>query len=629
MPLAAGRRVLVACMRVDRVNVALGLVLLLSAGFYLWTADTSVPFSLHGGLSDRYNLLASALLHFHLSIGPAPPALLHLANPYDPNLNAGLLAGVNDASSINDDVMYHGRLYFEWGPAPAIVLLVPLHLFGFEPSASVTIATFAIVGLGFALATLRVLLKQIGDLPIWMCVLASFALSLSSVVPFILRTPNVSEDILAGGFCFIMAGVWLAVSALVRGHASLLRLALMSLCFGLAAGSRPTLGLAAVVLIPVYRALRQSRSRRSLLVSLALPVAMCFILLLAYNQARFHNPLEIGAHYQLTSYDSRIAPLGRLSYLLPGASFYGVTLPRPTILFPFILLKAPRSSYPPGIVPPDTTGGLLPMAPIVVFLVALPWIWRRRPTLLGRLAAPLLILAGAGIGMMLLASYEFFSSTERYEVDFATLLVFGGLAAWLALSQGAPSHSRRLLRVGGALLVAWGCVTGFAASFVGYANFLAYRHPGTWRTLEDVGSPISTAIASVVGHPVLAAVSAEHVTEATTASYTNLGTRVTEFTLSPIEQAGLTIVSPDTRSAALVANVELRPGTRYGVHIGGPGSVSHTYQLPSGGGSVTIPVRLSAGLNRLTLSPASPSTTSLVETAPVMLISDLSVAPGQ
>jgi hypothetical protein len=629
---------------VGRVNLALDVVLLLSGGFYLWTAGTSVPLSLHGGLGDRYNLLASALLHLHLSIGPAPPAIMHLADPYNPEQHpGGFLLGVNDASSINDDVLYHGQLYFIWGPAPALVLLAPLHLLGFEPSASVTVAVFAIAGLGFALATLRVLLRQIGDIPMWTCVLAGFALSLSSAVPFILRTPSVTEDVLAGGFCFTMAGIWLATSVLVSRKASWLRLVLMSLCFGLAAGSRPTLALTALVLVPVYLSLRLSRSRRALLMSLALPVCVCFALLMAYNQARFDNPLQIGSNYQLTEYDSRTAPFGHLSYVLPGLGFYAITPPRPTILFPFIVLRTPQASLGEGVAAPEVTGGLLPMAPIVVFLATLPWIWRRRPELLGRLAAPLLILAGAGIAMALWASYELYASTERYEVDFATLLVLGGLAAWLSLSKGAPGlskgvpgHRRRLLRVGGGLLAAWGCATGLAISFIGYGKTVALTHPGTWKALEDIGSPISTAIAIAVGHPVLAAVAvpAGSITEAAPGSDTgtpgspNPLVRVTGFTLSAGEQAGFTIVSPDARRAALRASVELQPRTRYDVRIQGPGGASYNYQLPRSGGPVEMPVLLHRGLNRLTLSPVATSASNLAPTTPVTF-RDLSVARAQ
>jgi hypothetical protein len=600
------------------VNAILGVVFLVSAVFYIWTAGTSVPLSLHGGSEDRYNLLATALLHFHLYVGNAPAALTHLADPYSPEQNHGLLGGATDATSINDDVLYGGRLYFIWGAAPALVLLVPLHLLGFEPSASVTIAVYSIVGLGFALAALRVVLKQIGeDVPTWMCVLAGLALALCSAVPFILRTPSVSEDILAGGYCFTMAGVWLAADALVNRNASSWRLALMSLCFGLAAGSRPTLALGALVLIPVYLRLRGSHPRRSLALALGLPIAACFVLLLGYNQARFHQPLEDGSRYQLSGNDARDAPIGHLSYALPGTWPYVITPPQPMIVFPFIALGRPGISSPVGLATSEVTGGLLPVAPIVVFLAALPWIWRRRPALLGALAAPLMILAGAGVAMMLLAAYEYFASTERYEVDFATLFVLGGLAAWLSLSNGPPSLRRRLLRVGGGLLAAWGCAIGLASSFFGYGNLLATQHPGTWRSLEDVGSPVSTAIAAVAGHPVLAA------------SFSSIDTGLHEYLLGPGEEGGVTIVSPGARTAALVARVELRPGSQYRLGVEGLGNASSSYPVPAGGGTIEVPVRLEGGLNRLELFPTPAYANEPATVTPVIRVTDPSLKPGR
>jgi hypothetical protein len=596
------------------VKAILGGVFLFSAVFYTWTAATSVPLSLHDGSGDRYNLLATALLHFHLYVGNAPAALTHLTNPYSPHQNHNLLGGTTDATSINDDVLYGGRLYFIWGAAPALILLVPLHLLGFEPSASVTIAIYSIVGLGFALAALRVVLKQIGDeVPAWMCVLAGLALTLCSAVPFILRTPSVSEDILAGGYCFTMAGVWLAADALVNRSASLPRLALMSLCFGLAAGSRPTLALGALVLIPVYLRLHGSRSRRSLALALGLPIAACFVLLLGYNQARFHQPFEDGSRYQLSGNDARVAPIGHLGYALPGTWPYVITLPQPMIAFPFVSLGRPGVKSPSGLATSEVTGGLLPVAPIVLFLAALPWIWRRRPALLGALAAPLMILAGAGIAMMLLAAYEYFASTERYEVDFATLFVLGGLAAWLSLSTGPPSARRRLLRVGGGLLAAWGCAIGLASSFFGYGNLLATEHPATWRTLEDIGSPLSTAIAAVAGHPVIAA------------TFANVDEGLHVYLLGPGEEGGVTVVSPGTRTATLAARVEVRPGTQYRFGVEGAGTVGSSYAVPEAGRTVELPLRLHGGLNRLELFPAPAYANEPATVTPVIRITHLSL----
>jgi hypothetical protein len=627
-PLTVRRQVQARIRSLDRVSTALAVVFVSSAAFYVWTAGTSVALSLHGGLGDRYNLLATAFLHFRLSIGTAPAALMHLSDPYNPVLNRQALNGINDASNLNDDVLYHGQLYFLWGPAPALVLLVPLHLLGLEPSASVTVAVYGIFGLGFALAALRVVLRQVGETPMWMCVLAGYALAFSSAVPFILRTPSVTEDVLAGGYCFTMAGIWLAASALVDRRASLLRLGLMSLCFGLAAGSRPPLGLTALVLLPVYVALRRSRPRRGLLLSLGLPVGVCLALLLAYNQARFHQPLEIGTRYQLSGLDSPTAPLGRLSYVLPGAGFYGLTPPRARILFPFIGLARPRLSSPAGLALPEATGGLLPMAPVVIFLAALPWIWRRRPRLLGRLAAPLGILAGVGAGIALLASYEFYSPTERYEVDFFTLFVLAALAVWLALSRESDRYLRRLCRVGGGLLVVWGCAAGLAVSFTGQGDSLADEHPGTWGALEDGTSPISTAIAEAVGHPVLASMS--YVLGTEVGESTNLGVGFTEFVLSPVDRARVTIVSPGARGAALTADIGaragLRSGARYDVLIDGPGHVSHSYSISDGSEHVNMPIRLDRGLNHLTFRLVAASRTEKGSADPRILVQGLSLA---
>jgi hypothetical protein len=635
----------------DRVSLALCVVFLLAAAFYLWTAGTTYALTIDGGSAifgprhlpgavNPYNELANAFLHFRLSVGRAPTALLNLTEPYNPAQNHAIKAYY----LIYDYALYGGRLYLPWGPAPVIVLLVPLHLLGIEPSSSLTVALYAIAGLGFGLAALRVLVRVIGNVPMWMCVLAACAMAFSSVVPFILRRPNVYEEAIAGGFCFVMAGVWLALSALADRRASWARLVLMSLCFGLAAGSRPTLGLTALVLVPVYMSLRRTCPRRGLLLALAVPVGACFMLLLAYNQARFANPLEFGIGYQLAGYNPHTVRFSDPSYVLPSIWYYLVSLPRPSILFPFILLSLPPASYP--LSPPanylasEAVGGLLPMTPIVIFLVALPWIWRRRPELLGPLAAALLILASAGVAILLFLSYEFFSTAERYAVDFSTLFLLGALAAWLALSRDCHGRRRRLVRVGGGLLAAWGCIAGFAVSFAGNSTeFLARAHPGLWATLQNIGSPLSTAAAMVAGHPVLAEVRGPSVVGTLPTSYTNLGSNVTAFWLGAGEQEDLTIVSPDDREAALMASMVPgvhRTGTRIEFGVGaarvglrGPGHASRIYAIPSSGRAVRVPIRLSRGLNRLVLSPLVPAnqTSSTIDPRRQVLgVEDLSLA---
>jgi hypothetical protein len=618
---------------VNRVGISLSAIFLLGTAFYFWTAGSTYPLELNGAQVDAYNLLANAFLHLQLSVGTAPAALLHLQNPYDPAQNAEFQPYFHDLA------LYKGHFYLTWGPAPVIVLLVPLHIFGLEPSPSLTAAIFASAGLGFALLTLRALIRKIGGVGLGLCILAALALALSSAVPFILRRPSTYEEAVTGGYCFVMAGIWLATSALLTRRASAPRLVLMSLCFGLAAGARPTLGLAALVLVAVYLTLRPTQSRRRLLLTLAAPVAVCFVLLATYNQVRFGSPLEIGTRYQLAAEDTRTAPYAHAGYVPAGVWFYMIAPPRPVILFPFVELAPSLVSYPLGLpahyVISESSGGLLPMTPIVVFLVALPWLWRRRPALLGALAPALLILAAVGLVIVVFLSYEFFAATERYEVDFTTLLMLGALAAWLTLSTRTGTRGvRRLVRASGALLIAWGCLTGAAVSFTGYYNLLAVKHPGTWTDLEDTASPVSAAIAAVVGHPVLAAVSAPDFKELSPITYTSVGLGTTAFGLGAGEQATLTIVSPDTREAALLVrarlNPALGPGASGGLLVSYSSHASSSYRLPAGG-TAQIPVRLGSGVNHIALSAllgraGAPPTAASPGPEPLLAVTRLSLA---
>jgi hypothetical protein len=595
----------------DRIDVALVAVFLLVSTFYIWRAAYAEPFDLYGSPNSQYNQLADAFLHFHLWVVHVPAGVLGYGNPYNPAQRPSFLFAYPDYS------LYGQYLYITWGPAPVVVLLVPLHLLGFEPSASVISTPFAVVGLAFALATLRVILRRIGDVKLWMCVLAALTVACASVMPYIVRFPLVYHEAIAGGYCFAMIVLWCVVSSVTNRRASLKRLVLLSLCIGLATDSRPTLGLLALLIVPVYMALRSTRPRRELLVALLAPFGVCVLLLAAYNQARFGNPLEYGTKYEINGVSTYQAHFGELSFLPPGLWSYLFAPPRLSVLFPFLLINYPQVSYPFGLPAhyasiSEETGGLLTMAPIVVFLAALPWIWRRRPTWLGSLAPTLLVMAIAGAICMAFLAYEFYQTTERYEADYMTLFVLGALSVWLVLSSRTEGRSRRVIRMGGALLAAWSCVAGMAISY----QELTTKHAGTWSTLVDAGAPLSTAIATVVGHPVIAEIDTSDYTRSPP-NYGDFGTEATGFSLTASSQADLTIVSPENQESAFVATASAGPalgrGQPFEARVTGPGAISHTYRVPGGGGRVRIPVHLNRGINRVALSPA---TSAESETSP-------------
>jgi hypothetical protein len=608
--------------RRDSVDLALLTVFLLISMLFIWRAADGVPLALHGGSASQYNALADALLHGRLWIAHFPASLLG-PEPLNPALRPPA------TSTYGDDALYHGFVFLTWGPAPVLVLLVPLHLLGYEPSGSVIIAPFVIGGLGFALAALRVALRQIAEVPLWMGVIAALTLSLASVTPELLRQAEVYQEAIAGGYCFAMAGIWLAVSAVAERRTSLIRLGLMSLCFGLATGSRPTLGLIALLLGPVFLALKETRSRRSLLIALATPIGACFLLLLVYNYARYGDPLEVGANYVLGGpahvYDGALGyvPIGMWSYLL--------TPPRISGVFPFISAVAPQLSYPLGVpahyVPySEKTSGLLPMTPIAGFLVALPLIWPKRRSMFGSLGPLLLAMASAGVSIVVFLSYELYGTAERYEADYMTLLVFVAVLTWIGLSVHSHGRCRRLIQAGGGLLAIWSCATGIAIGAHGLQT-----HSGTWRALSNLGSPLSSAIAMLAGHAILAEVYAPVIESETPESY-GLGSDVSALSLAASETADLTIVSPGSRNVTLVLDVgagpALAPDARLEALVRRPGLTDHVYRVPTGG-EVRIVVHVATGLNRLSLSPlavaqngSGPVPPSGSQSEPLMLVSD-------
>ena len=93
------------------------------------------------------------------------------------------------------------------------------------------------------------------------------------------------------------------------------------------------------------------------------------------------------------------------------------------------------------------------------------------------------------------------------------------------------------MRVGGGALVAWGCATGIATSFDGSEREGALD-PGTWRVLEDIGSPLSTAMTVAFGHPVIGGIYASDAGIERKGVHEPLSTSISYFFLRPTNTRG-------------------------------------------------------------------------------------------
>jgi hypothetical protein len=598
--------------RLARADWLLVAVVVLAGAFYEWTARTSVS----GPSHSYYYMLADSFLHLHTYLPiPVPPGLAALPNPYDPAANAPF--GGHDLA------YFHDHFYLSWLPGPVVVLYLPLRLLDIELTDANAVPIFCLAALTFAVLLLRfVVLRFLPRTKTWMLVAAACALAFGTAIPFLLRRPAIYEVAIASGACFMMAALYLLTRGLLDEHGPRTwLLALASLCAGLAFASRPPMLLAAVpfavVAVAIWRSNRlPSARRRRTVIALLAPVAACIALIGAYNAQRFGSPAQFGVKYVLAGIDQAVKPLDELAYVVPGVYNFVLAPPRLALTFPHVFLPPPPNY--PGTLPAgyagtpslgaEPTGGVIPMAPIVLFIAALPLLWRRRDKI-GR-EVPIIVgsLWLLGSGIVLGLAFTLFGTTERYEVDFDLLLILAGVVAWLGLTTVVRRRAARRVSIGlGALAVAWSCFTGVAVSITGYYNELLTYHPGMFAALEDLTGPLATLPTMILGRPVIARVQSPIPVIYGPVDYLTFGQGQASTYLGdgPVE---LVVLSPRAETVALRAVISVTTAvpkgtpTRVVVSSSGERRVS----VPASPGVGLIPIHLHWGLNRIELLMAGP-----------------------
>ena len=495
-------------------TLALGACALLICALYFWTAFSS-PSS-----TGYYDLLADAFLdgNTYLPVEPSPE-LLALDDPYDPAQNAAL--------RLHDASLFEGRYYLYFGPAPVLLVHLPLRLVGVEADDALAGALLSAVGFLFALALMRFLIQRYRpQTSLATRVAAALLLGLANAAPFLMRRPAAYEVAIAGGYCCLLAGLHLTLTGALRPRPSIARLAGGSLALGLAVASRPHLVLALPVFIWAWAAaLRSGRSAAGrwptarVLAWSTVPLAACLIALAIYNLARFGEITEFGSSYQLAGINTGELDRFDLSRLVPGLFFYLLAPPRLDVVFPFAHL-AP--SYP-GTLSPEYAAGIEPVAgafattaPLVLALAA-PVV-----LLLGRRAgresmslASLLLLAALLVMAVPLLGFD--GATMRYEMDWLTPLMLAALLVWLRLRDVVAPRAvaRAATATVGAVAVLAAAFFGLAFSITGYGDGLRTASPGAYDRLERAFGWVPTLAARLRGEPVLLEVTPPALTDET------------------------------------------------------------------------------------------------------------------
>ena len=436
-----------------------------------------------------YDRLAEAFRHGQLALLEQPDeSLRSIPDPY-PYENR------QDARYLWDISYYKGRFYLYWGPTPALVLAAVKSVVNRVIEDQVLAIGF-LLGIAGLLPWIAYRLWQVVPSPLRAGYLLVFlpAISLNLYLLWPTGRPGVYEAAVLGGQFFLLVGVAALLEAVIKPKPAVGWYLAAGAALGLAIGSRMTLLVSAFWLVVLVLCLNRVRfcglmsSFLSASAAFALPILFSIGLLMAYNTARFGNPLESGLSYQLgiPGYPPQRSWVFSTRYLLPNLYHYLLRPPIWQAEFPFVFVPfIPETRWPSFIRLPEhyiaheSQAGWLSVFPLLVILpggIVLLWRWLRPCLSRSGLTAAakggslplegwlLLALLGSGLAQTFILLLYFFPSM-RFQIEIVPLL---SLSAWLTLLWlQAELRSRRWLRpLLTAVMVALACY-GLAVGLLG------------------------------------------------------------------------------------------------------------------------------------------------------------------
>lgn len=422
-----------------------------------------------------YAGLAEGFLRGQLSIANKPdPRLMAMAHPYDYQAREK-----DKIPYLWDASYYNGRYYLYFSPLPALLFYMPVRLlYGAYPSDQLAAAVFA--SWAFVMAALFVK-RALGatrrvPLAIWLVMLG-----LGGVVPFIMVFSRTYEVATLCGMAMTATWAWCLLRYLETRHTA--RLIWMCIWLGLAIATRPNLGvLLAVAFFAIPKALRL----RHALIAL-IPLGIIGSSLMAYNYARFHDPLEFGTRYQLTYMpmaNHRVCgcrSFPEVLRIVNNSTLYLFATPHLNGNFPFVELPTQKLDHAVSFNErSEEVGGLTPLIPIAAIgsvIAAALALRRSAPPDPGTRAATLIIAAG---WLALLGLSSCWYVTARYEVDFMLLI---GAGAVVVIDRMLDTRGLRAVAIALAL---YSIVVGFMLGFKGTGNIFVWENPELFRRLSEL-----------------------------------------------------------------------------------------------------------------------------------------------
>jgi hypothetical protein len=487
----------------------------------VWTTGGTGEFKVTIGY---YDMLADAFLkgHAHLSIDP-PPALLALADPYDPSQNAPL--------RLHDASLYAGHYYLYWGPAPAIAHVLWMLLWKQPlPEGIVETVSAGAIALAAWLIIERLRLRYLRRAPRWVGGCAAAALVLGGVYPYLLARPIIyHEPLMVAGGALVVSWLLFLLGVETTGRERVIWWSFSGLMLAISIASRITfLGYAVgLVAVAVIFVVRSSNGRRLLafaeVLAAFVPLAITGALLAAYNFVRFGSFVEFGVKYALQGgqgyYELSKYPGVADQYFNPGIAvlnleMYIASIPQFQLRWPYVssglLIPSIVQIWPyvawSQVSIPAFNG--IPLESLELPVVSLPilapvallfplsiwWALKR-----GISSAPSLlmiaILSGGITTFALLVAFR--GVSLRYSSDFSLAFVLAGSVGLLMLAD-AVWRRRRIARALFILAAAGALgVSILCGSALGVGEWV-YNYPAEAQgAATSIGSLLAQAQASI------------------------------------------------------------------------------------------------------------------------------------
>lgn len=421
---------------------------------YLWIAALAALCVLpmdwcafwNGKLINHHNQYEKCAISFlrgqlHLDYPQDWHPLNSLDNPYEPAQRKA--AGVKFRW---DTTFFQGRYYMYFGVVPAVVVFVP-----YQAATGRALKTWRATRLftilfAFSVFSLsRFWARRFSPGLSWGVHIALASATVCIGAWYLADAPSLYCTPIACGMLFTVLFLRLLSAAAFSEHsrgATDLLVFLGALCGALVFGCRPTMAMANLLFIPLALAFWRNRGPSlsfSALPFAAIPYIAVAVALMAYNAARFGNPLEFGQSYQLTWID-------QTRYLAEGKPFSWAVLWHD---FHFAYFQLPSfSSKLPWISPrPDEGfGGLLVLFPLLLCPLEL-----LRPSVRAHLKSHRMLL----FAFLLLAVPPIITfltermspiALERYKTDFGFLLALAALLVAHARCATASDAAQPRLR---------------------------------------------------------------------------------------------------------------------------------------------------------------------------------------